>query len=153
MATPIITLVRDRFGLILAGQVALGNIASYQEFPPEEIDKETAVFPFCGYYLDYENTESRNRLENNTLLFHAEIIHINEENREALLEQGDLIEANLHKAIFEDCKSGLLHNLTQKIERRVPRNIIMFENTGYVIMEYGITMMHNYGDGFNFTDY
>ena len=153
MATPLITQIRDAFALIFAAQVTAGNLGEYVEFPPEIIDEETAVLPFLGYTIEVGVWQDRNRLENNQLIFHGELYHSNESGRQELLAAGDLLEANLHKAIFTDCKSGLLHSLTQKIVKRPPRNFPVRETIGMVIIEYGLSMQHNYGDGFNNTNY
>ena len=149
MATPLITQVRDAFALIFAAQVAAGNLGEYVEFPPEEIDEETAVFPFLGYTIEVGLWQDKNRLELNQLIFHGELYHSNEAGRQELLAAGDLLEANLHKAIIADCKSGLLHSLTQKIVKRPQRNFPVSETIGMVVMEYELSMHHNYGDGFN----
>lgn len=152
-SVPLITQVRDRFAVILASQVTAGVIRSYVEFPAEEIDNEEHDLPFCGYVITPQGWLSRNRLELNDLLLHMQVQFTNEDGRNAVLDSGWLIETYLHKAIFADCKSGVLHSLTQKIVKSPAQVLIADEVTGLVIMEYSLTMLHNYGDGFLRTNY
>jgi len=150
MSIPLITMFRSRVELLMQAETILNTVLMH---PPDTVDSEVFQLPICGLFFFHQLTEDRNRLELDSYLLHIEVVHQEDEGRSAVLDQGELIEATLHNALYTDLKDGILKGYGIKVSKNPFTNQYEDENIGRIIMQYNIVIPHKFGDGFTKTNY
>ena len=150
MSLPIITIVKGRIEVLFT---SISMIESVLIHPPDTVDIDIYPSPVCGLFFIDQGGEDRNRLEIDQFLFHIEIVHQEDNGRDAVLTQGELLYTTLHKELYADLKNGILHGQSVKMSRRPFTNEYEDENIGRVIMQYDMYIPHKFGDGFTKTNY
>jgi len=146
MSTPIITLIKNRIEIVLN---TITDIKKVYMCPTISSNLETAPFPFINAYYTFDGWEFRNQLEMNVINLHIETWVVVSENIDELVTKFELYEASIHKAIFDELETGILHRYTQKVEKKSPLYEYQDEGSvGRLTQEYLLTYGHTKGNSF-----
>jgi len=151
-SVPIITEIKNKIDIAVN---TISDIEEVHTFPFVSTIFELMMYPAVLIYLEPTNWENRNRLERHDVNINIEVWYEVSEDVEKLSTQGELLEALVHQAIFTSCgdKINGLAKYIQKITKNPPDYQFPQEGLGVVKMQYAISYLTVWGNGFSQANY
>jgi len=145
---PIITEIKNKIDVAINTVAEVENVFA---FPFLSTIFETLSYPAVLIFMEPTDWNDKNQLEHNLVNANIEVWYEVSGDEETLSNEGERLEALVHKAIFTSCRdkvNGLAKNI-QRITKIPPDYQFPQDGLGVVKMQYTIHYLTTWGDPFS----